>query len=143
MQLKLIKTFVKELNFNQIDPGDESDNKLKFGLSAGWNQDEPSCGFSVSFDFYLCDSSGYEIKLQYEGIFETDEIVDEQFMESPWPQVNGAAIVYPFLRAFISNLTINSGYEAAVIPSVNFQQMYTEQVEIAKAESERANLESL
>lgn len=143
MQLTLNKTFVKELNFKQVEQSDGLENSLNFGLSAGWNQEEPSNHFTVLFDFHLSDSSGYEIELKYEGAFETDEVVNEDFMDSSWPQVNGAAIVYPFLRAFISNLTINSGYEAAVIPSVNFQQMYTEQVELAKKEAEQAKLDNL
>lgn len=137
MQLKLTKTIVKKLQFNQTEIEENVEHKLSFGLSAGWNKENPSNHFSVLFDFQLHDSSGYELNLEFEGLFETEDVVDEEFMNSSWPQVNGAAIVYPFLRAFVSTLTINAGYDAAVIPSVNFQQMYSEQL----ADLENAKLE--
>ena len=128
MQLKLTGTRVNNLSFQKASVEDDTANSLSFGLFVSWSREEPSKSFSVSFDFKLLDSSGYQIELEYEGSFETEDIVDQEFMDSPWPQVNGAAIVYPYMRAFVSTLTINSGFEPAIIPSVNFQKMYADKV---------------
>lgn len=127
MQLKLVKTLVKSLEFNQIDVDDDSENKLNFSLSASWDKEVPS-SFNVLFDFELFDDSGYKLNLKYEGVFETSADVDDSFMSSQWPQVNGAAILYPFMRAFVSTVTVNSGFDAAIIPSVNFQKMYSDKM---------------
>jgi preprotein translocase subunit SecB len=127
MQLKLIKTLVKSLEFNQIDIDEDFVNKLDFSLSASWDEGTP-LNFNVLFDFELFDDSGYKLNLKYEGVFETDSNVDESFMSSQWPQVNGAAILYPFMRAFVSTVTVNSGFDAAIIPSVNFQKMYSDKI---------------
>jgi preprotein translocase subunit SecB len=128
MQLNLIRTRVNHLVLKQVKVEEAAENKLEFDLSTFWDKETPSHNFSVFFDFKLYDSSGYELNLHYEGMFETDAIIDEEFMSSPWPEVNGAAIVYPFMRAFVSTLTVNSGLEVAVIPSVNFQGMYQKQI---------------
>lgn len=48
---------------------------------------------------------------QYEGI---DNIVDSQYFT-----VNASAIAFPYLRAYISTLTIQSGIPPIILPTLN------------------------
>jgi len=135
MQLTLIDTFVRELQFEQIDKNKEMENSLNFGISVECNVDKQENIFHICFDFELVANSGYKLNLKYIGCFETDIGIDENFADSSWPQINGAAIVYPFLRAYVSNLTVNSGYDPAIIPSINFQQMYRDNLKSIERKS--------
>lgn len=47
-------------------------------------------------------------------------------------KINAPAIAYPFLRAYIANFFISSGYNALMLPTINFQAM-------AEKEREKAN----
>ena len=52
--------------------------------------------------------------------FITDEEITEDFKISHFPKINAPAIAYPYLRAFVSNLTLQSGVDPAMLPTINF-----------------------
>lgn len=76
--------------------------------------------FFVTFDLKMLTSDGQGMQVKYKSKFVTDSAIDEEFMSSNFPYVNAPAISYPFLRAFVSNLTLNAGYSPVMLPSVNF-----------------------
>jgi len=52
--------------------------------------------------------------------FETDEEITEEFKNSHFPKINAPAIAYPYLRAYVSNLTLQSGVTPVMLPTINF-----------------------
>lgn len=73
------------------------------------------------------------LDLEYISFFKADTALTEEFKASPIPSVNAPAIAYPFLRSFVSTLTLNAGYSPVVLPTVNFQKLVREQKEQEKA----------
>jgi len=75
---------------------------------------EDGIGMAVDFaaDFDVDDEGvpGFEV---------TDDVLKDTFI-----QVNAPAIAYPFLRAFISTISVNSGYDQVLLPPVNFQAIF-------------------
>ena len=53
-------------------------------------------------------------------LFQVDQIVDEEFKQSDFIKVNAPAIAFPYVRSYISNLTLQSGFAPIILPSVNF-----------------------
>ena len=49
--------------------------------------------------------------------------ITEDFKLSSFPKINAPAIAFPYLRAFVSNLTLQSGLEPVILPSINFVQL--------------------
>lgn len=76
--------------------------------------------FSVVFDLTLTSDDKKQIKVVYKTDFITDSVIDDEFKGRPYPYVNGPAISYPFLRAFIATITVNSGIKPILLPSINF-----------------------
>lgn len=62
----------------------------------------------------------------YLAEFETDEPIDQEFMDGHFPSVNAPAIAYPFLRSYVSTVTLNSGVEPMILPTINFQALAKE-----------------
>lgn len=59
------------------------------------------------------------IKVKMIGIFESiGESIICDFNE--FGKVNGAAIIFPFIREHITNITLKSGIGAIILPPVNF-----------------------
>ena len=52
-----------------------------------------------------------------------DKVLDEDFFNEAFARINAPAIAYPFLRAYIANLFVASGYDALMLPTVNFQAL--------------------
>jgi preprotein translocase subunit SecB len=85
--------------------------------------EEDSKLFSIRFDLLLGIEAGKELAIAYDAFFECDEAIDDEFKNSHFPRVNAPAIAFPYLRAFISTVTLNAGYPVIMLPSWNFQAM--------------------
>ncbi|MDQ1834679.1 protein-export chaperone SecB [Massilia scottii] len=78
----------------------------------------------------LIIEDGIGIRVNYAGDFDIVDpdvpnfAVTEQILSNTFIQVNAPAIAYPFLRAYISTLTVNSGFEQVLLPPVNFQAIF-------------------
>ena len=83
--------------------------------------------FDVIFKTNVCDEE-FSLLIEARFDFEVDSPMTEEFILSQFPVVNAPAIAFPYLRAFISNLTLQSGIKPVILPSINF-------VEFAKQHS--------
>ncbi|WP_222708016.1 protein-export chaperone SecB [Algibacter pacificus] len=59
-------------------------------------------------------------------MFKLDKDISEEFKLSDFPKINAPAIAFPYLRAYISNLTLQSGFEPVMLPSINFVNLAKE-----------------
>lgn len=49
-----------------------------------------------------------------------DDIITDKFKNGSFPAINAPAIAFPYLRSFLSIITMLSGYPPVMLPSVNF-----------------------
>lgn len=109
-----VKTFEKEIT-----------HKLETSLSVGSSfSDDNENIFNIIFNIML-QSKSKEFKLKLKAIahFSTPDLIDDNFKNSPFIEVNAPAIAFPYVRSFISNLTLNSGFDPIILPSFNFVQI--------------------
>ncbi|MEO0042629.1 MAG: hypothetical protein RL329_2077 [Bacteroidota bacterium] len=78
--------------------------------------------FIVEFHLKLFNE---KIKGQFKmaALFETDTVIDDEFKQSALVQVNAPAIAFPYLRSFVSTTTVNAGYNAVILPSINLTSL--------------------
>ncbi|MFA8300666.1 MAG: protein-export chaperone SecB [Hyphomicrobiales bacterium] len=101
----------------------DAENEHTFELNAGhFFPEEDNKQFFIHFGLDVFHPD-YCIKLKAEFLFEMDEEITEEFKSSNFPKINAPAIAFPFLRAFISNLVLQSGFEPAILPSINFVKL--------------------
>lgn len=67
------------------------------------------------------------MKVVYLARFETTEDLTDEFMESHFVGMNAPAISYPYLRAYISQVLLISGYPPVTLPTINFQDMFKDE----------------
>lgn len=58
-----------------------------------------------------------------------DGIVNDEFMKGNFININAPAIAFPYLRAYITNISIQSGYNPIILPSINFVEFNKKKVE--------------
>ena len=76
--------------------------------------------FKLVMSVDIKDNNGnINISAKTEGIFEFDSDLNEQ-QKSSFFDVNAPAILFPYIRAYISALTSLSGFNPIVIPTINF-----------------------
>lgn len=76
--------------------------------------------FCVIFKLMVLHEGDFTLDVQYGAWFKLDENITEEFKTSQFPSINAPAIAFPFLRSFISTLTLNAGFAPAILPSINF-----------------------
>jgi len=137
MQLSLVKNIVISLSISEpenseIDSVSEpeakrqdienEEGKAEFSFNTSFEKDN----FFIIFSLNLMSHEKNNIKILYKSIFEADEEITDSFKESKFPFINAPAIAYPFLRAYLSTITINSGFLPIMLPSVNFVALWEE-----------------
>lgn len=118
INIKLLNTRVKSLNFTDY----QGDDDFTVSFGNGYCDDDRKC-FIVKFDISVKSEHGYQFDLEYIAEFGTNNDITEEFMSSHFPVVNAPAIAYPFMRSFVSTITLNAGYEPVILPTINFQAM--------------------
>jgi preprotein translocase subunit SecB len=122
MQLRLKETKVKSMQLSpKTSDHEKNEGNLEFKVGSVFSESSPK-SFLITFELQLTLDDAV-LDIVYDSIFETSEAVDEGFKESHFPKVNAPAIAFPYLRAFISTLLINAGYDSVMLPSINFQAL--------------------
>jgi preprotein translocase subunit SecB len=121
MKINITGNKVNRLSISDLKTDDSSEQigKADFGAKVVFAEDT----FSVVFNIKVCTEDRKVITVEYESLFKTDISIDEKFKQGSFPYVNAPAIAYPYLRAFISNLTLNAGYDPIMLTSLNFVAM--------------------
>mgnify|MGYP000473183207 CR=1 FL=1 len=89
--------------------------------------------FAVIFEIGLSNKrKTFKFKVRASAHFESSEKLTEDFINSPFARINAPAIAFPYVRAFISNFTLNCGYNPVMLPSFNFVEMAKEDSLVSK-----------
>ena len=119
MNIKFIDTQVSKLNLNANYLENNTDSEdYNFSFSPVFSETDLS-EFLIIFNLSL-NGEDFSLVIEYAARFSVDEIVDEGFKTSNFVKINAPAIAYPFLRTYISNLTLNSGFSPIILPVINF-----------------------
>ena len=77
--------------------------------------------YAVQFQLLLTEEgSSFRLGVEAVAYFESKAPIDAAFKKSAFVAQNSPAIAYPYLRAFVSNFTINAGINPIVLPTYNF-----------------------
>jgi len=121
MNIQLSRWKVQELSLKlKKSPSESKPKKQSFTLSLGNSFSESSKKeFSIAFQIVI-DDIDFDLSLEMVFFFKLDSDVTEEFKTSKFISINAPAIAFPFVRSYISNLTLQSGLSTIILPSVNF-----------------------
>ena len=116
---------VKQLSLSETDTHEDT---FHLSYQSRYPTDDDKL-FSILFTVNILSHEKYQLDIAYEALFKTDESITDEFKQSHFIKTNAPAIAYPYLRAFISTLTLNAGHSPILIPTVNFQALANAQQE--------------
>ncbi|MGQ1947574.1 protein-export chaperone SecB [Geofilum sp. OHC36d9] len=124
MKIQLENWKVQELSLSVLN--DETRKENSFNLNSGnFFPEEDNKTFGVGFTVEIKDKR-FNLSIEATFIFSLEEEVTEEFKVSNFPKINAPAIAFPYLRAYISNLTLQSGFDPIILPSINFVKLSKE-----------------
>ena len=111
-----VTTFNKEVTKSR-----KMETEMKVGTLFA---DPPQNGFAIVFQISLKEESEeFILILKAIAHYHTDSPIDEDFKKSDFLEISAPAIAYPYIRTFISNLTLNSGFDPIIMPTINFVKL--------------------
>lgn len=119
-KIYLERTFVKSITFEfkkEIQEG-ELNTSLEIKTNFLFN-DERDKEYIILFAGNF-ENELFTLNIVFGAVFETNEPIDEKFKESGFVKINSPAIAFPYLRSFISTLTLNAGLPPLILPAYNF-----------------------
>ena len=125
-KIHLERTFVKSITFEfkkEIQEG-ELNTSLEIKTNFLFN-DEIDKEYIILFTGNF-ENELFTLNIIFGAVFGTSETIDEDFKESDFVKINSPAIAFPFLRSFISNLTLNAGLSPFILPAYNFAEIKEE-----------------
>lgn len=128
MQIKFNNIQFTELDYKVETFDKKVTHELETSLSiVSMFYDDNKKSFAIVFNITLQSKSNeFKLKLKSIAHFSTQNDIDDEFKNSLFVDANAPAIAFPYVRTFISNLTLNSGYDPIVLPSFNFLQLAEE-----------------
>ena len=118
MKISLKESKVQEMNFSIIKNDDRKKDSFDLKTSQTFPEEEKR-RFDLFFEINIKDKD-FDFNIIMLFIFELDDDITEEFKISDFPKINAPAIAFPYLRAFISNVTLQSGFNPVMLPSINF-----------------------
>lgn len=100
----------------------ESEQEVSFETGVGSKDNTVNVKLTTTVTNKLKDEEQYKIVVSFVGVFKrtgNSQILDnEQF-----GRINGAAIIFPFVREHIANIALKDGLGSVILPPVNFTKI--------------------
>lgn len=119
---KIINLLLVDSHFSRINNvqfGKDAKNDVNINTEVSVNGNLITVAEEVTLVQKFNGIEQVNIKVKMIGIFESiGESIIRDFEE--FGKVNGAAIIFPYIREHITNITLKSGIGAIILPPVNF-----------------------
>lgn len=106
----------------QIDPEREPNDELEVNFEQTIGVHETENRMRLLLNTTITDKdSVLSIAVKAEGFFEFNSELDEE-MKDDFFNTNAPAILFPYIRAYISTLSTLSGLKPIILPTLNLSQ---------------------
>lgn len=98
------------------------ENKIDVNIKGSNHYHQKDNRLEIIINVVLKDrDSGYSLEVEYGAFFAFNDKPDKKDIERIG-KINGPAILFPYVREFISDLTRRAGHDPVNLPAVNFVQ---------------------
>lgn len=113
---------VKNEHWDNQDITNHTSYSLRF---SAFNKSSDKSYFGLLFEVALQnEDKSFNVEISFVAHFDTVGVtLDPAFFEGHYIKGNAPAIVFPYIRAYITNLLQNSGYNPVILPAFNFNDV--------------------
>ena len=130
---QFIDYLIEKSNIEISDPDIGRD--MKFGIEPYGEFDKDNHIFTLSLEVAIKDGEGkFIVSFLIKGLFEYKCSNFNELLN--FIGINAPAILFPYIRAYVSNITGLSGMQPVIMPTLNMQPIGKQLVEKLKNNSE-------
>lgn len=117
-KFRFLNFSISESHF-KIEPSEVTDFSLDINVDQTTYENEEEGKMKLELTVMVSDEKKMvDINVKANGIFEYDKDIDEKTKESFFT-LNAPAILFPYVRAYVSSLTALSGMPPITLPTIN------------------------
>lgn len=125
---KIINILLLESNFKR-EPIVTSNNKdlkvnINVGLSINVNEKENEVIVVEKVEYTQTFKEKEEVKCTIVMVGKFEKVGNENLDLRAFGKINGAAIIFPYIREHLSNLSAKAGLELIILPPYNFVKLH-------------------
>lgn len=103
----------------KIEPSEEQEHSLSINIDQTQYENEEEGKMKLELNVKVADEKGLvDVNVIANGIFEYDKDITSEAKESFF-NINAPAILFPYVRAYVSSLTAMSGMSPITLPTIN------------------------
>ncbi|MGF1650482.1 MAG: protein-export chaperone SecB [Hyphomicrobiaceae bacterium] len=130
VQVGVVAQFIKDLSFELPNverviggPGQNPNLKVEVNVTARKIQDNRFESL-IEFRAHASDQVGtiYDLELIYGGLFDIQSLPQDAL--EPFLLINCPALLFPFLRRIVADVTRESGFPPLLLDPIDFGQLY-------------------
>lgn len=126
-KIELVDARIRSLNFRIKDSGGKEEIAISFNISSSSHYDYKKkqiiTKIGVSIDQV---EMPFILDIEYQGLFRLNKSIAKKEIE-PFAKINCPAILFPFLRECIADLTRRAGFPPLMLPAINFVELVKKQ----------------
>ena len=132
LQVRVVGQYIKDLSFENPNirkliggPGEKPSLRVEVNVNATKMQDK-IYESAIEFKAEATSQAGviYDLELAYAGLFEIQSI-PEQALE-PFLLINCPALLFPFLRRLVADLTREGGFPPLLLDPIDFAGLFVQ-----------------
>jgi preprotein translocase subunit SecB len=129
-QARVLGQYIKDLSFENPNvrrllgnPGENPNVRIEVNVNVAKMADK-TFESSIQFKAEASNNTGiiYDLELAYAGLFQIENM-PEQMME-PFLLVNCPALLFPYLRRLVADLTREGGFPPLTLDPIDFASLY-------------------
>lgn len=107
---------------NIQDTPNLDDSKMEVGVDFIPHEERLNVQVTVEVSYDFASSDTFYIKVSMIGEFK--RLSDFPLTDEEFANINASAIIYPYVRQHIRNISLDAGLQPILLPLVNFQKWY-------------------
>lgn len=135
-QMKVLGQFIKDMSFEnilsrkpitgQVQPDIQVQVALDGRKGGADNQYEVISKYNITSKNKDSEDVLFVLELEYGGLFHIENIADEQL--HPFLMIECPRMIFPFVRRIVSDITRDGGFPPLNLDSIDFVQLYRQQL---------------
>jgi preprotein translocase subunit SecB len=136
LEIKLIDTKIRSLKFEMREVQTKEEVAFGFTINSGYEYDYRKKKLIILIRVLIDqDEMPFTLDIEYQGLFVLNKSVSKKNIE-PFAKMNCPAILFPFVRECVADLTKRAGLSPLYLPAINF-------IELMKRQEKTKNKSSL
>lgn len=135
-KMKILGQYIRDMSFENIlaqkpiEGEVQPDVQVQVGLDAKKRPADKQFEVTTKFSITSTNKGGgqtiYSLEIEYAGVFEIDNIQDEQL--HPFLMIECPRMLFPYVRRIVSDVTRDGGFPPLNIDQIDFLALYRQQL---------------